>query len=217
MSPLSIDVPYSGGQIDASLDLGADVILFEFKGSLLKVDAKYKRNVTAFQDDFRLKFIENEKGEPKTLRQLATSSAAIASGLLKTSTAPRRIYPVFVGYEFTLDAFWINRYADDLFRDLLPSGLRGRVRPLTVMSVEALEGALPYFVAGDFTWMELLESRFIGDKVSELSVYQKIHDWRSKHNQDVRRNQFILKHFESIFEKALAKFKDDSPSKGSTV
>src|SRR5262245_58637233 len=54
MSPLSIDVPYSGGQIDASLDLGADVILFEFKGSLLKVDAKYKRNVTAFQDDFRL-------------------------------------------------------------------------------------------------------------------------------------------------------------------
>jgi hypothetical protein len=148
MSPLRIDVSYEGGQVDALLDFGEDLVLFEFKGSLLKAQAKYNRDVPTFNEDFSLKFVENEKGEPKALRQLASSCAAAADGKLKTSMPPRRIFPVFAGYEASLDGFWVNRYADDIFRGLLMPGLRGRARPLTVMSVESLESLLPYTSAG---------------------------------------------------------------------
>jgi hypothetical protein len=208
-SPLRTDVTYDGGQVDALLDFGEDLILFEFKGSLLKIQAKYNRDVQSFKEDFSLKFVANEKGEPKALRQLAISSAAAVGGKLKLSMAPKRIFPVFVGYETSLDGFWVNRYADDIFRDLLEPGLRGRVQPLTLMSVEAFETLIAYTSAGDIPWTELLKRRFYDDKVVDYSIAQAIYDWREAEKVDVRRNSFILKDFESIFHKALAKYKDD--------
>lgn len=209
MSPLRVDVSYDGGQVDALLDFGEDLVLFEFKGSLLKAQAKYNRDAQAFKDDFWLKFVENEKGEPKALRQLASSCAAAASGKLKSTMTPKRIFPVFVGYDAVLDGFWVNRYADDIFKNHLVAGLRGPVRPLTVMSVESLESLLPYTSAGDVTWTDFLARRFFDDQVVDYSVSQAIYDWRAEKKIEVRRNALILKQFESIFQKALAKYKAD--------
>jgi hypothetical protein len=209
MSPLTVDMRYDGGQIDALLDFGEDLIVFEFKGSLLKTQAKYNRDVDAFKRDFLLKFVENEKGDPKALRQLAISSTAAANGKLKLSTRPKRIFPVLVGYEISLDASFVNRYGDEIFRTLLTPDLRPRVRPLTIMSVEAFEIAVAYTSAGDITWAELLGRRFYDDKVLDISVYQTIHDWRNENNVELKRNKFILQDFESIFDKAVAKYKRD--------
>lgn len=122
----------------------------------------------------------------------------------------KRIFPVFVGYDAVLDGFWVNRYADDIFRNLLSPELRGRVRPLTVMSAESLESLLPYTSAGDTPWTDFLARRFFDDKVVDYSVSQAIYDWRAEKKIDVRRNALILKEFESIFQKTLAKYKEDS-------
>jgi hypothetical protein len=91
LSPLKLDLEYKGGQIDALLDLGGDVVIFEFKGSLLKIGAKLFRDTVAFKEEFALKFIENEKGEPKALRQLAAASAAMAEGALATAAPSSRL------------------------------------------------------------------------------------------------------------------------------
>jgi hypothetical protein len=122
----------------------------------------------------------------------------------------KRIFSVFVGYDAVLDGFWVNRYADEIFRTFLSPGLRGRVRPLTVMSVESLESLLPYTSAGDISWTDFLARRFFDGKVVDYSVSQAIYDWRAERKIGLRRNALILKEFESIFQKALAKHKEDS-------
>ena len=201
-----VDVLYDGGQIDALLDFGEDLILFEFKGSLLKAQAKYSRDVDSFRNDFSLKVVANEKAEPKALRQLAVSSAAAPNGKLGLSMAPKRIFQISVGYEMTVDGFWMNRYADDIFRTLLRPGLRGRVRPITVMSVESFESLIAYTSAADITWTDLLTRRLENDKVVASSVSQAIYNWRVERKLDMRRNGFILKAFALIFQVVLERY-----------
>ena len=208
LSPLKLDLEYTGGQIDALLDLGGDVVIFEFKGSLLKNEAKLSRDTEAFKKEFALKFIENQKGDPKALRQLAAASAAVAEGALTTAAPPKRIFPVVVGYEPCLESFLVNACADDEFQKLLDPRLRQRVRPLTMMSVETFEIAVAYTSAGDISWPDLLERRFDpNDKVVYYSVYQAIYDWRTAGNRDLRRNEFVLQGFESAMVGALQKYK----------
>jgi hypothetical protein len=207
LSPMRTNVVYPGGEVDVLLDLGDDVILFEIKGSLLKGAAKYNRDRKAFEQDFALKFVENERGEPKALRQLAAAVAAARDRQLGLAGEPLRIFPVLVGYEICLDSFWVNRYSDDLFRKLLRLGIG--CRPLTVMSVETLEVVLPYISAGDITWRALLERRFFGpdDKVVDYSVYQALYDWRAQAGIVHRRNDVLLQAFSSVFEIVMSRFK----------
>ena len=208
LSPLRIDVAYQGGQVDALLDFGDDVVLFEFKGSLLKAAAKYNRDPTAFREDFALKFVENEKGAPKAVRQLAASVTAALDGRLQLSTTPRRIFPVLVGYESTLDAFWMNRYADDLFHKMVDVAHKAIVRPLTLLSAESFETSLSHTAAGDISWPDLLSRRFVDDKVVDYSVAQAIYDWREETATERRRNDFILAEFKGLFDRGLASYKE---------
>ena len=93
---LHADLTYDAGQIDALVDLGEVAIVFEFKASLLLRGAKFSRDPAQFEAEVKRKFIENEKGKPKALRQLATSAMAVADGRVHTATTPVRIFPVLV-------------------------------------------------------------------------------------------------------------------------
>ena len=102
----------------------------------------------------------------------------------------------------------MNRFADDEFQKLLDPGLRQRVRPLTIMSVETFEIAVAYTSIGDISWPDLLERRFDpNDKVVHYSVYQAIYDWRTASNRALRRNEFVLRGFDSAMVQALQKYK----------
>jgi hypothetical protein len=211
LSSLRTDVPYADGQIDFLLDFGSDVVLFVVKGSLLKSAAKYFRDRKAFEQDFSVKFVENEKGDPKALRQLAKASAAAINGQLPLAMKPDRVFPVLVGYEPNLDSFWMNRYADNIFGKFLDSKLRPRVRPVTLMSAEALEGTVPYTAAGDISFPDLLDLRFFDGqtKVVDYSIYQAIYDWRVARGEAIKRNEFMLSTFSQVFKKALEKYKGE--------
>lgn len=208
-SPLQTDVVYSGGQIDLLFDFGDDVVVFELKGSLLRASSKYDRDLEAFEKDFATKFVENESGAPKALRQLANTCTEAINGRLKLATKPKRVFPVLVGAEASLDSFWVNRYADNLFAKVVAPELRPAIRPITLMSAEALENAVPYAAAGDITWPAMLELRFLENntKVVDYSVDQAIYDCRTARGLAVRRNEFMISTYSQVFQGVLSRYK----------
>jgi hypothetical protein len=129
---LSPDVEYTGGQIDALLDFGSAVIVMEIKSSLLTEPAKRSADKDAFVADFRRKFVENEKGKPKAIKQLAAACRALLKGEVKTANgnAIPVIYPVFVSDEPIVEATFSNTYFNEEFQKEGIDQLR--VKPLTV-------------------------------------------------------------------------------------
>ena len=93
---LAADLNYDGGQVDALLDFGEAVVLFEIKSSLLTEGAKRGSDSAKFVADFERKFVRNERGKPKALLQLAASCKAIEGCRIRTAMKPARIYPVCV-------------------------------------------------------------------------------------------------------------------------
>ncbi len=173
---LSPDVEYTGGQIDALVDFGSAVIVMEIKSSLLTEPAKRSADKHAFISDFRRKFVENEKGKPKAIKQLASACRAILAGEVKTANgnALPLIYPVFISDEPIVEAAFSNAYFNEEFQN---EGIKERrVRPLTVMSTDEFEQILPHVAENDFTWEELLQIRFSEFGVYPFSVGQAIFD-----------------------------------------
>jgi hypothetical protein len=204
---LATNVQYGDGQIDALLDFGPDVIVLEFKASLLRDETKHKRDRQLFEEEIGRKFIQNQKGAPKALRQLANATTAIRNQTVKTIMKPKRIFPVLVGYEPTLETFSMNSYLHEKFRPFISANENGvNVLPLTVMSVDEFEGVLPNIEAATFTWPELLGERFDHDRVKAFSVHQTVYDLCRRKGSEIRRNQFLLDQFESIFTTIASRY-----------
>jgi hypothetical protein len=204
---LHADLAYNGGQIDALLDFGDVVVVFEFKASLLLRGAKFSRDPVQFEAEVRRKFIENERGKPKALRQLANSATAIAERRVRTVTAPLRIFPVLVFDETTFQGVGVNEYLNRLFRPLLPSEHARCIRPLTIMSVEEVEELLPYVEHNDTSWQTLFEERFIGDDVAWESVHQILYHFHQHKNVPLRRNTFVLPEFEHVWKSMIQTYR----------
>lgn len=215
---LGTDVGYAGGQIDALLDFGDYVIVFEFKASLLKGEAKSGRDIPLFEKEVSLKFIENEKGKPKALRQLANAASAVRGEAVKTTMRPRLVYPVLVGYEPVLESFFVNGYLQEKFRPLVAEDEDGVVvKPITVMSVDELEALLPNIAAGKLTWKEILEERFDRDRVKAFSVHQALYDLGQKKRVEVERNGFLMEGFDEIFAEISSRYRRDNGAAGAPL
>ena len=172
---LSVDVEYSDGQIDAMLDFGSYVVVMEIKSSLLTEPAKRSADKNSFLKDFRRKFVENERGKPKAIKQLSTACSAILAGNIqaaKKDGAPL-IFPLFISDEPVLEATFVNAFFNEEFQK---EGISdARVKPLTVMTIDELEQTLSHVTDNDFSWLELLESRFNEFGVYPNSVGQAIY------------------------------------------
>jgi hypothetical protein len=193
------DVEYQGGQIDALLDFANSIVVFEIKSSLLSEAAKRRGDRPEFEKQVNLKFVRNEKGEPKAVLQLAKSAKSVADGLVPTSARPARIYPVLIGEDPALQALGFNTYLNAIFQK--ETAQCPLVRPLTVMTIGELEEILPYVSINTFTWAELFETRFAGSEVIGYSVHQALFDWRHTKGVASFRNEVILKRFQQIFER----------------
>ena len=206
-NPLDFEVPFDAGAADALLDFGADVVAFEFKGSLLTHAAKAERNLTEFEKDFRKKFVEKDNGERKGIAQLAAATLAIDEQRLKTAMRPKAIYPVLVCYEAAVESFWLNKYADGAFRSIV--GERKNIKPLTIMSIQELESLLPHMIRDGLTWPAILSRRFHEDTVWPISVHQAVYEWSKGEQFQPSRNEFLLKAYEDTFNESLALIRDD--------
>lgn len=103
---LTADLNYDGGQVDALLDFGEAVVVFEIKSSLLTEAAKRGGDRAKFVADFERKFVRNERGKPKALLQLVASCKAIEDRRIRTAMKPVRIYPVCVSDEPAVESFF---------------------------------------------------------------------------------------------------------------
>jgi hypothetical protein len=195
---LAADVNYDGGQVDALLDFGEAVIVFEIKSSLLREDAKRSGDGSKFVADFERKFVRNQKGKPKALLQLAASCKAIEDARIPTAMRPGRIYPVCVSDEPAVESFFFTAYANETFEKELPAG--SRIRPVTMMSVNELEEILPYVSENLFSWSELLDFRLSGPTRGAFSVHQSIYDLLREKGLSARRNQAIRKSFDEVWK-----------------
>jgi hypothetical protein len=202
---LDADVNYDGGQIDALLDFGEAVVVFEIKSSLLREDAKRSGDMSKFVADFERKFVRNEKGKPKALLQLAASCKAIEDGRIPTAMRPGRIYPVCVSDEPAVESLFFTAYANETFEKEVPA--RSRIRPVTMMSVNELEELLPYVSENSFSWSELLDFRLSGPTRGAFSVHQAIYDLLREKGLSTRRNQPIRKSFDEVWRIIGSRYK----------
>lgn len=201
---LRVNVSYTDGEIDALLDFGEVVILVEAKASLLFRKARFSRDPSVFERDIQKKFVETPEGKPKALKQLANAAAAIASRRVATAVRPRRIFPVLLGDEPSLQSLGVNAYLNELFERLVPTDARAVVAPLTVMTIEELEELLPYVSSNVLAWATLLEERFNGRSVGMESIHQAIYVHRNATAAPYLRNDFLLSIFHRMWEEMIA-------------
>jgi hypothetical protein len=202
---LTADLEHETGQVDALLDFGPDVLVFEVKASLLTELAKRRVDEAEFLKDFNRKFVRNEKSAPKAVLQLVASCKALADGTIRTATEPGRIYPIFVSDEPAVETFFFNTFMNEIFQQELSNS--PKVQPLTAMSINNLEELLPYVSENAFSWTELLRSRFIGKEVGTFSVHQAIYDLARSKGLPPIRNQAIRKTFDQVWSIIKSRYK----------
>lgn len=199
------DLKYEAGQIDALLDFGDVVVVFEIKSSLLTETAKRSGRKPDFVADYERKFVRNAKGTPKALLQLAASCKAVENGRISTATKPGRIYPVCVSDEPAVESFFFTAYSNELFQKELPAGLR--IQAVTMMSINELEAILPYVSANSFSWPELLDFRSNGPTGGAFSVHQAIYNLLCAKGLPASRNQAMRKNFDEVWRIIGSRYK----------
>jgi hypothetical protein len=198
---LSTNIRHKTGEIDALLDFGSDVFIFEIKSSLLTLPAKRSGDPAALSADIDRKFVRDDAGDPKAVVQLARAAQSIHAGSIPTTTTPTRIYPVLITDEPACECLGFNAYLDERFQQEASDSTG--IRPLTVMSINELEEALPYSATNVFSWAELFETRFENTRVKIWSAHQAIYDLRHARKRDVCRNGYLLNRFEAIYQEML--------------
>ena len=147
------NVQFLGGEIDALLQFGDHVVLFEVKSSLLRVEVRSQRDLATFAAWVSERLCdEDERGG---LVQLAHAAAAIEDGVL--GSLPQRVYPVLVTDETSFQALGVNRYLGQRFAAL--STPTDRLQPLTVITTDELETLLSCVRDGLVTWRAILDRR----------------------------------------------------------
>lgn len=208
--PLLVDVRFPGGQIDALLDFGNSVLVFEVKSSLLTERAKRTGKRAPFEHDVKKKFVRNERGKPKGVTQLANACQAIMKGLIDVAAASPTIYPVLVSDERACEVPCFNSYLDGILKAQL--GEASGVRPLSVMSINEFEEVLGEASAGHLDWFKFLDSRFDNGTVSAHSVHQALYNWLRLNRLQPVRDEARSASFEEASADILKKYQAEPSS-----
>jgi hypothetical protein len=213
---LRTNVEFAGGEIDAMLDFGDYIIVFEFKHFLLTHDAKYSRSGALLEAALRERLFANQAGKPKAIQQLVTSATAIRSGEIPTlrgraNSFPQAvpIYPVIVVADPALEAPFVNVFCNNLFQTVAGDL---NVQPLTMMSVHEFEDTVPLIGSGQLTWRELFNFRFAGKALKPTSVHQARYMLSREKNLTPVRNKFRLGQFDEIFQQIRMRYTGEAPS-----
>ena len=212
---LRLDVDFEGGQVDALLDFGEFIVVFEFKHFLLLHETKYSRDAELLKAEIKKKLLVTEEDNAKAIRQLAISAAAIRSGSIETLFGkdtpvrpPAPIFPVVVVADHSLEAPFVNTYCNELFQ-IEAAG--ANVEPLTLMSIHEFENTLPVVSSGQIKWSELLASRFNGKKVKSSSVNQARYTIAKAKGLARSHNEFRRGQFAAIYNQLLVHYFGEIP------
>jgi hypothetical protein len=145
---------------DSALALGSDLVVFEEKGKYLALPAKYGGDRDELRNELDTRFgkgvrqlarnlemvFHRDASKRKTFSEYNSNQEAINSFDLARINKVRRVYPVLVVQDFSLELGFANwNLRDALSEEIGRTDLApGLVKPLTVMTVEDLEYILPY-------------------------------------------------------------------------
>ena len=107
--------------IDGMIVCGDDLILVEYKSVMFRADAKYSYDVETLRAEVERKLLQNEKGRPKGVTQLANAIKYLrASDLTKAVQGEnlsrvKRVYPLVVTLEPLGDGLVISRILNRSF------------------------------------------------------------------------------------------------------
>lgn len=142
-----------GEVADGILDYGEDLILLEYKFTVLPQEAKYINSTSQLTKEIKLKFEKNQKGEWKGYGQLANSINKLFS---KGSNVTckyvgkdkiKRIFPVLIVYEHFFNSPFINYYFNENFQKLINNSSIAEyieIKPLVVLTIEDFERSQPF-------------------------------------------------------------------------
>jgi len=159
---------------DGILNFGEDLVLFEYKFTILTQEAKYSGSKDELVDEIKIKFEKNQKGEWKGYGQLANNINKLFSKDSSFSCKyinkekMKRIYPVLITYEHIFNAPFTNHFLNKYFQNLIdfPSiDEHIEIKPLVVFTVEDFEAAQPFL--NDFS--RLIQERLDFDGELDLS------------------------------------------------
>jgi hypothetical protein len=190
---LSIDIAHHDGQVDAILDMGPSVFVFEIKSSLLTDAAKRGGDAGTLAKDIERKFIENERGKPKAVLQLTRAAKAVLAGEIPTAMRPKRVYSILITDEPATECPGFNAYLNERFQQEV--GGAPEIRPLCVLSIDECEQLLPYAASNTISWENLCEAR---TRRPFISVGQTIYDIRQERGIAPQRNELLKTKFEKM-------------------
>lgn len=161
---------------DSILNFGEDLVLFEYKFTILTQKAKYSSSKNELIDEIKIKFEKNQKGEWKGYGQLANNINKLLSKDNRftckyiNKKKIKRIYPVLITYEHIFNAPFTNYFLNKYFENLINfSSINGHIeiKPLVVFTVEDFEAAQPFL--NDFS--RLIQERLDFDEELDWSFY----------------------------------------------
>ena len=151
---------------DAVLDYGSALVVFEHKGKYLELGAKYSgdrelfladlkskkrigKGVYQFADNLERVFDNAEGAKRRTFHERGDQGNPVSRFGLKDILRVKRIYPVIVHQDFSLQLNCVNQIMAEFFREEIAKKRVDPelVRPLSLLSVEDVEVIIPYLVA----------------------------------------------------------------------
>jgi len=140
---------------DGILILGEDMVLFEFKFSILSQEAKFENSIDSLIEEIKAKFERNKRGEWKGYGQLANNinklfskSSQFACNEIDKEKI-KGVFPVLIVYEDVLQTPFTNYYFNRNFQKILNrASLMDNIEiyPLTLMTIEDFEKSLPFLM-----------------------------------------------------------------------
>jgi hypothetical protein len=139
---------------DGYLRNGNKLILIEFKDVLLNASVKNAADKMKLFNEFRTKFVENQKGKPKGMSQLKAAIADIDENLVsfdpELSLEDLVIYPIIVYTDLSFGTDGLNEYYRGKFSEMIADlDLKNIfVQNLTFINLNFFEFSQDYFAKG---------------------------------------------------------------------
>ena len=146
---------------DALFVEGSELVVCEFKSSVLRADAKCSGRGEVLFPELQKKFVTGDETGPKGVAQFERGIRKLLEGKEKVTALPpqkwRLIRPVMVTLDSAMTCAGMSAYLNDHFdRGAIRSQYRTAIAPLIIIDVREYELLLPDITAYGFS--ELLES-----------------------------------------------------------
>ena len=193
------NLSFGAGDIDIFLDDGSIAMPIEVKSGFIPQRVKGARDQLMLGAELEKKYVVDQDGSPKGVRQLAAAVRALreqrVAGIAKKYV---RIYPVLVAEDPIMQTVGMNAYLNQLFEREVNRGTD--VAPLTILQIDEIEQVLPHLKAGDLSFREVLDTRFVGESVVAQPMHTTFSEIARERNLKVREDTFLKSHGDELIE-----------------